>query len=341
MKYVSFTATGLVVGFIVGSLTLSGTETQHQHSIKKMINGDVNFVPVNEEWIKITKNGHAAYVNKDMPFVFRGDVQIERIIYDADNNPHLLFPVVANRQYLGTTFDSQQHANTNFNKNPFDSVETPKAKEFVARAKKLNQTYDTQSINSNGDVTEVKKHGIQWDCDYFFCKDGDPKVYPLPSRLAVAMGDLPAFVVGDKNNTNPEVEMVAVFDPDCAYSRNYFKESLIPLIRDGLKVRVVMNSYKSLDKKSTKYFEKVDRIACDANPSEALLAFLGESDYQYNQREGVCGSKVEIAKAKEILGKFNIANSTPLSLTKSSFLVGKQSKHIVQKHIELSTKDKI
>lgn len=184
---------------------------------------------------------------------------------------------------------------------------------------------------ANDVSTDISKPN--WDCDIYYCKEGDPAIYPLKTALASKLSELTSFTLTSSIDNNSYV-MAVVFDPTCPKCKRYYRETLKHILNSQGSIRIIPTLYND---KITKFgLQKVQDMLCsnDINATIEAIATDKSTYRDFNCKITMDDTRKVIEETKEALMPFKISGIAPITLTKKSTWLGVQPLDIVIKHLE-------
>lgn len=190
----------------------------------------------------------------------------------------------------------------------------------------------TNSSSIKPEPTITKGQLPNWNCDLYYCKDGDPKIYPIKTTLALALND--AVTLDLKSKVNPNtVSMVVIFDPTCPECKKYYRNTLSTVLANHGVVKLIPTIFD--DELKTHKLREVRKLLCADNVSEHVskLATNRPTARPYECPVTLDDAREVVTKTKSILEPFMLSGVTPVTVTKTATWVGYQPYENVLNHI--------
>ncbi len=239
---------------------------------------------------------------------------------------------------LKTSFDNEQQSitlsvptqklNSSLKSHSTSSVDEPMPSQSTNLGLGPSQKAQRKANHVSTDISKPN-----WNCDIYYCKEGDPAIYPLKTALASKLSELTSFTLTSSIDSNSYV-MAVVFDPTCPKCKRYYRETLKHVLNSQGSIRIIPTLYND---KITKFgLQKVQDMLCsnDINATIEAIATDKSTYRDFNCKITIDDARKVIEETKEALMPFNISGIAPITLTKKSTWLGVQPLDVVIKHLE-------
>lgn len=197
---------------------------------------------------------------------------------------------------------------------------------------------DQQSSLSESSSTTVRalQEKFNWDCDLYWCKDGDQEIYPLSVSLVNSLYNATSVTVRKDTNSSGDNIMAVVFDPTCPSCKELYRTSMRKLLDEGYSIRLITTLFN--DTLSTRGITLVRGLLCSKDRYNYLENLM--SGHTLEPISDQCPltfeqTKAQIQKTKATLSKYSLDGVTPLVFTPKAMWFHATDYSTTVKYLEL------
>ncbi|MEZ9699625.1 DsbA family protein [Vibrio sp. 10N.261.46.E12] len=243
----------------------------------------------------------------------------------------LVVNIILNVWGLASNSNRSSHDPKSKSISSYDYIPPERMQEHQKAVKNLSQpSVKPLPISTPPSIT--KGQLPNWNCDLYYCKDGDPKIYPIKTTLALALNDAVTLDLQSEANPNT-VSMVVVFDPTCPECKKYYRNTLSNVLENHGVVKIIPTIFD--DELKTHKLREVRKLLCanDVKEHVSKIATNRPTARPYDCSVTLEDARQVVAKTKSILEPFLLSGVTPVTVTKTATWVGYQPYDHVLNHI--------
>lgn len=165
------------------------------------------------------------------------------------------------------------------------------------------------------------------DCAIHYCKEGDKRAYPLPTKLLTELVKLskqdmlPHF----EWDSDAPVDLGIIWDPTCPHCKRFYRDVIRDMLREGKNVRFMLSTNEPFDRIPPLKKALITDLLCDAEPRSMLMKQVMQVPYT-PQPIPDCDPMPKVKAFKQTLAKYGFDGPTPISFTSTTMLYGSNFK---------------
>lgn len=214
------------------------------------------------------------------------------------------------------------------------------SREFITADTQQKVTHVPPSLLTQNNTTTDKHpeltahHGKStWDCDIYYCEEGDLPIYPFASNIAQAIAKLPYRVLNEKSKDG-QVALYVIFDPTCPKCKGYFSTTLTSLLDSKItgEIRIIPTLYA--DKITTGGLKAVMQLLCGPSVKASIDGLVRKTPIDTSScRFGLKEAKQIVLETRRELAPFQLDGVAPVTLSAKSIWIGNLTYSDVLPHL--------